>query len=600
MTPRFTPECVIAAGLADPGSRGDIDFDQAVDWREVVRILSANRVPLSSLKDDPDLEARASILMSASDFRDAERAERVAGEDLRGEYVELRRVLLERGVQSILLKSTGLAPSFPYTSDNVDTLVRLRDVTVAKQVLDSLGYVELRNIEEPNKWLFRKFRGGESISAIHLHGVVGWGVSFVDDALVWRRVRPSEDDPLVMVPAPEDAFLVTVAHAFYENKSFKLLDIARMRHCLRDDELDFESLESIARKRGWEDGLAFCLLLCSGLEAALYGETLVSDAVLARARAIISRDRRLSSCLEETLKRDQGDFPFRVSFLLVKILYYRKILRDQQRPLSGRAWDTVSTLAWGVRQKLQIKGQRGMIVSLSGIDGAGKTTHGRALVRAFETSETRARLYWSRFGSSQHEGHNDRNGQPECNPMDIASSLARRRRRLENPMMRACWLTVNLVQYTARCNLHVRVPRLLGAVVVCDRYTYDAMVEIQASLSDGSRWSQRAGWLVGRLCPRPNVAWLLDVGSEVSVERQAEQGSDEAVCAELERQHSDFLALASANRLRILVTSVDPEETCSQLVRETLLEYFTDYQTWVSAIFLANPNQMNPAKGAGR
>ena len=594
----FAREYVIAARLADPGSRGDLDFHDPVDWRGVIRILSRNRVPLSSLKDDPVLETGASRLMSESEFQDSERAERLVGQSLRGEYAELRRALLERGVQSILLKSTGLAPSFPYTSDNVDTLVRPADVRPAKEVLRSLGYVELRNIEEPNKWLFRKFRGGESVSAIHLHGVVGWGVSFVDDALVWRRARPSEDDPLVMIPAPEDALLITVAHAFYENKSFKLLDIARMRHCLRHHELDFEGLESIARKRGWEDGLAFCLLLCSRLETALYGETLVSDVVLARARAITSRDRWLSSYLERVLNCEQGHCPFRVSFSLVKVLYYRKILRDQQRPLSGRAWDTVSTLAWGVRQKLQIKGQRGMIVSLSGIDGAGKTTHGRALVRAFDTSETRAHLYWSRFGSSEHEGHNDRNREPERYPVDIASSLARRRRRLRNPMMRASWLTVNLIQYIARCNLHVRVPRLLSTVVVCDRYTYDAIVEIQASLPDGSRWSQRAGWLVARLCPQPNVAWLLDVGPEVSVERKAERGPNEAVCAELERQRSDFQALASANRLRIVATSVDPEETCTEIVRETLLTYYEDYGTVVGAFFLANPSQMNPASGA--
>lgn len=598
MTLKFTPECVIAARLADPGSRPDIDFGRAIDWREVAKILSANRVPLSSLKDDPVLEARASILMSDSRFQDAERAERLAGQSLRREYGELRRALLERGVQSILLKSTGLAPSFPYTSDNVDTLVRSADVRPAKEVLRSLGYVELRNIEEPNKWLFRRFRGGESVSAIHLHGVVGWGVAFVDDAVVWRRARPSQDDPLVMIPAPEDAFLVTVAHAFYENKSFKLLDIARMRHCLRDDDLDFESLESIARERGWEDGLAFCLLLCSRLEAGLYGETLVSEAVLARARTIISRNRWLSPQLEKTLKRGQGQFPFQVSFLLVKVLYYHKILRDQQRPLSGRAWDTVSTLAWGVRQKLQVKGQRGMIVSLSGIDGAGKTTHGRALVRAFETSETRARLYWSRFGSSEHKGHDNRDREPECNSVDIASQLARRRRRLQNPMMRTSWLTVNLIHYIARCNLHVRVPLLLSTVVVCDRYTYDAIVEIQASLPDGGRWSQSAAWLVTTLCPRPNVAWLLDVGPEVSVGRQAEQEPSEAVCAELERQRSDFQALASANRLRIVATSVDPEETCTEIVRETLLTYYEDYGTVVGAFFLANPSQMNPARGA--
>ena len=113
-----------------------------------------------------------------------------------------------------------------------------------------------------------------------MHGLIGWGVPFLDDKLLWERFRVSPDDPFVNVPSPEDALLITIAHAFYENKSFKLLDLVRIRYCLKQKNFDFELITQIAKRRGWSDGLAFALILCSHLEMQLYGETCVPSEVL--------------------------------------------------------------------------------------------------------------------------------------------------------------------------------------------------------------------------------------------------------------------------------------------------------------------------------
>ncbi len=592
MSSKLSRELAAAARLADPATRRLIDFREDVDWSAVLEILAANKVPLVGLADDPN--GAACPMLRLAGFQKAVTAQTDTWRSYRHEYGLVRDRFLREGIESVLFKSVGLAPSFPYTSDNMDTLVRPERVQAAREILGELGYVELRNIEEPQKFLFRKFVGGESASAIHLHGTVGWGVPFLDDDAFWRRVGASEDDPLVRVPAPGDALLVTIAHAFYENKSFKLQDIARIRYCLHKGKIDYPDIEKIARERGWEDGLAFCLTLYSRLEDRLYGEQLIPADALERARRVVRSKAWLSRQLENASKRDEIRFPFRLSFFFGKIMYYRKILGDTHRRLATRTYDVVSTLAWGIRLKLRIRGQRGMIVSFSGIDGSGKTVHIRSLIDAFAIAEIDARSFWSRFGSSARERGSGRARAGKAGASDSAASLARRRGRLRNPVMRIGWLAYNLTVLVIRYNWRVRLKRRLGGVVICDRYVYDAIVEIGASLPDDPRLSRWAERCLTRLCPRPDVAWLLDVPADVCVQRQADEGGSAASAEELSRQRSTYVTLAGLYDLNVVSTQSKPEETTSRVVRETLLVYYKNYGTWVNALLLSNPNQMNP------
>jgi hypothetical protein len=69
----------------------------------------------------------------------------------------------------------------------------------ARDTLRELGYVELRHIEEPQKYLFRRFRAGQSVSAIHVHEQVGWLVGFMDEGALWARRIVSGDDATVTI-----------------------------------------------------------------------------------------------------------------------------------------------------------------------------------------------------------------------------------------------------------------------------------------------------------------------------------------------------------------------------------------------------------------
>lgn len=102
---------------------------------------------------------------------------------------------------------------FPYTSDNLDALIKPNYEKKTRKILQKLGYAELRNVEEAQKFLFRRFRDGESVYAIRLHTQIGWRVSFLDNEFVRNgNYRISDDDDIVATPSREVGVLVTFVH----------------------------------------------------------------------------------------------------------------------------------------------------------------------------------------------------------------------------------------------------------------------------------------------------------------------------------------------------------------------------------------------------
>ena len=272
----------------------------------------------------------------------------------RSEFLKVKRAWADAGIPSVLFKSGGIAPSFPYTSDNVDVLVPRTLTAEARRILLSQGYVWLHNIDEEQKWLFRKFRGGRSVSAVHVHGWVGWDVEFHERA-IWDGVRQSKDDREVMVPSAEDALLINAAHALYENKEIRLYDLEKIRHQWAGD-LDWDYVEGMARRRGWLDGLYFALLVCQKVEQQLFGyRTVPREAVARWSRGL--REYRIQYAYWQKVRSRPFEMPFRVSFALQQASLLQEDRPRLPRRAAGRARNVVRTLAWGIKQKSGIRPQ---------------------------------------------------------------------------------------------------------------------------------------------------------------------------------------------------------------------------------------------------
>lgn len=573
--PSEEADAVIAALLPK-----QLTGDEAV--AEFVRRLRRNRYPLLMVDE---AASRHALLAKSASWQKAIAEDRASLEEQRREFLIVKEAWRQAGIHSVLFKSGGLAPSFPYTSDNVDVLVPRSRTMEARRILMDLGYVWLRNIDEEQKWLFRKFHAGRSVSAIHVHGWVGWDVEFHGPA-IWDGVRPAPDDPEISVPSREDALLINAAHGLYENKEIRLYDLEKIRAQWQHD-LDWDAIELVARKRGWLDGLYTALLISQKLERELYGACSAPRHVIQRWRKGLRRY-PVQWRYWRGLRKREFEMPFRVSFAFSKLLYYKKIARDEHDGIRSRARNVVRTLAWGVKQKSGVRPQRRRLIALSGLDGSGKTAHAEALSRAMETSEVINRVVWSRCGCSpvyraarRIVGRGGTTGDSEGSSRPIPRGI-----------IGMAWAWANALDLALLYQWKVRLPLATGKVVICDRYVADAAVEIAHRLGVADAMSLAAVRALVRLAPKHDAAYLLEVPAEVAAERSL----DDEDAADLERQRALYDRALLGLRMRLLDASGDFAGVNDRLVRQVLQEYEDNFPTFTNALFLSNPGQLNPGE----
>lgn len=594
-------EEAVAALLADPcGNSGGVveglepalrslQIGPTTSLGKLLHILARNKVPLLAISSE---QGRLQAMLCAHpDFQRAQAVEQAHYDRLRREYLEAQKLWRQVGIADVLIKSGGAPPSFPYQTSNLDVLVQREDGDRARQILRRHGYVELRNVEENHKYLFRRFHHGEEALGLHVHEHVGWYASFLDEDALWVRARAAPDDPTLIIPSVEDIFLTTVAHFFYEDKEVKLSDLATVQRCLRQG-LDWGYTWAVVERRGWRDGLSVALLICAYLGQAWYGASPLPTEQLARAEEVLTLRARRQ--VKRYLQRETLCWPFRIPFLLSKAYFYRRLWREESKSVWGRLVDLAAHTLQGLKLRLRLHSQPSMLICFSGIDGSGKTAQARLLQKAFEGCHIRARYVWSRSGSSRFVGlftqlarRTPAAGEPPVESEE--ARIARRKRLLQRPLIRTAWTWLTALDLAAKYLIHVRVPLWRGDVVICDRYVYDTWAEWAAYLGDDAEicrsWAAR---VLRRLAPQPKAGFLLDISPQAAADR-ASTAPPRAFLADLV---DAYRRLASSFAVTVADAERPLAELSDEIVYRVLTAYFDRYWTLVNALFCKNPRPM--------
>lgn len=589
----------------------------------VLQRLRRNGFPLLTLVENGVRCAAEADLLGSEPFRFALQQDRDKMRRQQAAFAEIVAAWRGGGIPALFVKAMGPLPSFPYVSNNLDVLVPHARQNEARQVVRDLGYVELRHIEEPNKFLFRRFHAGEGNPAaaafdLHIHGRLEWHTEFVDSAGAFQRAAFAKDCDLALVPAPEDGLLIALAHAAYENKAYKLIELAKFVYAARVLRVDWERVADGAARRGWLKGLWTILVSLSLWEQQLYGISSLPAPVLEQAQRVMPR--RLQDAVSQRFAGGSGETqqvkaPVRIPFMESKRLFYEKMLTDPSQPVHGRAWEIWTHTLYGTRVRLRLRSQRPMLIAFDGLDGCGKSAQAALLAAALDGAALRHRVVWTRGGSSRLLqplfvlgkrvlGRSASIAAAEAStsrPMASRSSRTSRTEAREKererlfayPLVRRLWPWAIALELAATWTARVRWPLLCGEVVVADRYVESALVELAARLNRPDISRSGPGRLLRWLAPRPAFSFWLHLPVEVALARKDGDESDVFLAkqAAVAAARGDE-AGSSLPRTTRLDATEPMAELSDRIVTEVLRAYEDRHWTLLNALFWANPKRL--------
>jgi thymidylate kinase len=223
------------------------------------------------------------------------------------------------------------------------------------------------------------------------------------------------------------------------------------------------------------------------------------------------------------------------------------------------------------------RGRAGLVIALSGVECAGKSTQRDLLLGALRARGCQPVTIWTRPGytpglealkrlvstlrargrSRHREG---RSQAPGLYP--------RRAANLGHPVRRRLWLVAALLDLLWTYGLRLRMWRRRGLVVVCDRFLLDCLVDFRVNFPEDRVEQGFLGRCLRRLSARPDAAFCLMIPPALSIERAHAKARFHWETAEtLERRVQEYLAASAELSVQVLDGTLPADEVRESIER---------------------------------
>ena len=217
--------------------------------------------------------------------------------------------------------------------------------------------------------------------------------------------------------------------------------------------------------------------------------------------------------------------------------------------------------------------RRPLLVSFSGIDGAGKSTQIKNLCAFLNEAGLRVRLlaFWDQVAGfagirewmSLHLFKGDAGvGTPE-------KPVNRRDKNVESPYLNTARFLLYLGDALRTNLLTAGLKKADCDVVIFDRYLYDELANLPLTRGLARAYSA----LVAKLCPHPDVAFLLDADPEKARRRKPEYPLEFLKC-----NREAYLTLSRLVGMVVITEGAEPE--VSARVAQELVERTSSQIVW--------------------
>jgi thymidylate kinase len=438
-------------------------------------------------------------------------------------------VAVAQVVGSWLERPALVLGTLPPEGRDLDLVVRRPEREMAAAALSANGFVRRgRRLSPRRRWIEQWARfSGSSAFSVDLNPAERWGLPNSELEALFEEAQPARGLVNVVHPAPHHVVLLVARRLARFGGT---LDPKRRRRLNRALSADPDAFgKALERAPLW------------GLERAI---EMLKDAYLLDAPAP-SRGR---------------------------VRAFARLLASA----GGRWW--IDTAARRVRSKLP---RRARVVSISGLDGAGKSTQSKALEQTLRGLGVDVAIEWMPLGHAPRHriirllrgtvngllaaaGRlRRRSATTSSSPRRGAGSPAKSLRQ-RSELVTHAWATVVALHQAFQHRMAVMRHAGSGKVLIFDRYSLDASAQLRYFY--GSRHEFRfQKWLVRRISPRPVRSYLLDVPPEVVHARKDDM---QYTLAELREQAGLLAQEAARSGIPKLEGTRPLEDLSEQIARE--------------------------------
>ena len=543
------PEIFLAAALIHPQSDTFVEKFAAleIEPNRFYKTLADNRILLRVMRQADFTQSESgtivrSFLARSPPLRSAHQRYLEIDEEL----FRLVDLFESHNIDVIFIKPVSY---LPIDSDNYDILVRREELTRAFAALKREGFVHQRRCVEPDKYLFREVKRAKTFVAVHLHTRIAWdGVRFLEPEVAWKRHRIIRlHGRRVRFLSFDHNLLVTFAHLYFENHTFRLSDLGYAMEDMLSHQVNWDYVVEAARKANWESAFMDTLRLVRHTYVALFGRELLEEQDVMRLpiKANSGTNPMGNNALPQSLPvtkvfynlmrkiwRDNFSIEKRlaISYLNVKLILHRRISSGPYN--------------WGPYNKI--------VVSFSGPDKSGKTTHASLLCRSLGENGITAQYLWTRGGPFVSDriwkSMRDSLGVTKHGNKIRASNLRQ---------TRAAASYIYLINQFLRLQAGLLQGR--GAdVKVLDRNLRDTVVDVESEFEFTP--SFRIVRCLEACLPKPSIQFLM--------------GPSTSGIGPNALEHERYLAVMRDNKIMCVDTTGDIDENAGKILSLTLHEYY--------------------------
>jgi thymidylate kinase len=218
-----------------------------------------------------------------------------------------------------------------------------------------------------------------------------------------------------------------------------------------------------------------------------------------------------------------------------------------------------------LRENLKAKNQKyPAVINLCGVDGSGKTTQIELIENDLRKTKLKCKylyLRWAAFISYPVLAF--------CRIMGYTrwKTSVHGVRYVEhhfykNKAIAKLWSWLFTIDEMLRSTFYIKISTGRGCIVLCDRNTIDALVDLMVETCDYNIWKKPTGKLLLSVVPKNSVTLLLDINELKAYERKNDIPNIDYICV----RRKKYLELAHRLGIRVLDANKTKEELHAELV----------------------------------